>query len=414
MDAAWQGRIAEGFVWTKQTGTIGLGGLPDVNPDLVTYLSKPAAATADGAVVVGQAVTADYDGVAFRWTASEGMEVIATHFAEPVALSADGAVVLGKQTFGELPSHRVFRWTREGGAVDIALTPGQPVEPLDLSADGSTVLAESNRQIFVWTERTGAEPIELAPGLHGCTQGSVTRTSWRLSSEMSYGHVAGGTCINAADQLEPFVWSAQQGMVGLGTLDGYELDELFAVSEDGSVAVGLAKNDVGAALLVPHPFRWTETQGLRLLELPAGREFGGLLGGRWSMSRDGSIVVGWLFDTVGGPAVGSYRWSEATGPVELLPLAGYDRAEVHALSADGSVAAGTSYIHEDEVRSFATAVVWYADGVAHRVTDQLGLPIDDGLLQIAERVSSNGTLVGSGLTASARLLWHASPAASSP
>jgi probable HAF family extracellular repeat protein len=352
----------EGIVWTEATGTTALGGLPGVDRDIERTLSNPSAASADGSVVVGNAPTADGDPSAFRWTRTDGMEAIAGGIAAAVAVSADGSVVLGSQ---REPMSRAFRWTRDFGAVALEPLGGDDAtEPLYLSPDGATVLAASTgsagARLFSWTEASGTRAIDNLPGYTTCRQALPT-------ARLSYGFVAAGSCRNDAGGTEPFVWVGGERLLALGSvdaLDGFVPSEPVAVSADGSVAVGGASDvSIGS-----RPYRWTEAEGLELIELPAGFDTGAPVSDRAAMSEDGTVVVG----TMGGSARRSFLWSESSGAVVLEPLEGHDISDAYVVSADGSVAAGSSFRSGTAGPEDMTAVYWRADGVARRLADELG------------------------------------------
>jgi probable HAF family extracellular repeat protein len=80
--------------------------------------------SADGSVVVGVAFNADWQGRAFRWTASGGMQDLGTLGGrESVAygVSADGSVVVGWAQNATGDWH-AFRWTASGGMEDLNTT----------------------------------------------------------------------------------------------------------------------------------------------------------------------------------------------------------------------------------------------------------------------------------------------------
>jgi hypothetical protein len=114
------------------------------------------------------------------------------------------------------------------------------------------------------------------------------------------------------------------------------------------------------------------------------------------MSEDGTVVVG----TMGGGARRSFRWSVDSGAIVLQPLEGHDISDVYVVSADGSMAAGSSFrVGEADAIEDLTAVYWRADGVPHRVADELaaaGLDLDGGALGGAQFIQAPLGLVGHG------------------
>jgi probable extracellular repeat, HAF family len=116
-------------------------------------------------------------------------------------------------------------------------------------------------------------------------------------------------------------------MQDLGTLGGNS-STAYSVSADGSVVVGWA---IDAALQV-RAFRWTAAGGMQDL---------GTLGGNsstaYSVSADGSVVVGRAESATGQAR--AFRWTAAGGMQDLGTLGGRD-STANGVSADGSVVVG--------------------------------------------------------------------------
>jgi hypothetical protein len=388
---------AEGIVWTEATGTISLGGLPGALPIPFSALSDPRAFSADGSVVVGVARNAERELVPFRWTRADGMEPIAEDGAA-AAVSADGSVVVGVRA---LPAGGVFRWTRALGAETIVepLASGDSLRVVAMSPDGAMVLGESywndytTGRLFVWEEGAGTRAIENLPGYTACLFGSATFSD-------AQGVVAAGGCHDET-RGQPFVWTEQEGLVALGPADalgGYEAFKADAVSTDGTAAVGDAYRDGESRV-----YRWTEANGLELIELPDGYTNSNLAGRR-TMSKDGSVVVGLM----SGTSSHSFLWSASTGTVVLSPLEGHDTSFVAGVSADGSVAAGTSRSGDEG----GTSVYWRADGVPHSIAEELAIGgIELGASALDNTQGAQAPLgfcgYGSKDEVSTYLAWHA-------
>ena len=118
---------------------------------------------------------------------------------------------------------------------------------------------------------------------------------------------------------------------GLGYLPGYsDSSGVTGISTDGSVAVG---DSVGGS---ERAFRWTAASGMVDLGLLPG----GLYAEATGVSGDGSIVVGSCVTAdVHGHA---FRWTAATGMVDIGALPGVTGAGARGISADGSTIVGVS------------------------------------------------------------------------
>ena len=303
-----------------------------------------------------------------------------------------------------LPAKGVFRWTRALGAVTIVepLPGDDALRVLAVSPDGARVLGESSRsdhtaaRVCLWEEGAGTRAIENLPGQAWCQVELATFSQ-------SHGFIAAGACDSEAG-YEPFLWAGQDDLVALGPADAlgdYEPSSPGAVTADGSV-------DVGPAFLSDtesRTYRWTEANGFEFIQLPDGYTDGGAA----ALSEDGSAIIG----RRAGKGDHSFLWSASTGAVVLAPLAGHDTSYVRLMSADGSVAAGTSSF---ELEAW-TAVYWRADGVAHSIAEELaaaGIDLGPGVLM--EPVSTWTTTAPSPLgffgygskdEVSTHLGWHA-------
>ena len=132
-------------------------------------------------------------------------------------------------------------------------------------------------------------------------------------------------------------WS--QTLTWLGTLGG-DWSEAIAVSADGSVVVGVAKNAAGQS----RAFRWTRTGGMEDLGTLGGSESAAL-----DVSWDGSVVVGWAQDAAGRRW--AFRWTrmdrmQDIGKIISISLNSkvykvhVTESIAHAVSADGSKVIG--------------------------------------------------------------------------
>src|SRR5262249_51112564 len=129
-------------------------------------------------------------------------------------------------------------------------------------------------------------------------------------------------------QSESFRWTAQGGLQGLGNSIGARANSAIGISGDGSVIVGSFMDTYP----IGRPYVWTSTDGLRQLD-------GITEGDATGASFNGSVVVGRMATSSGYRA---YRWTQATGPVNLGVLPGGGESDGYGVSSDGSVIVGAS------------------------------------------------------------------------
>ena len=219
-------------------------------------------------------------------------------------------------------------------------TPSTFAFTTNISANGLIVvglvdsLTEPQGEPFRWTEETGMVGLGL-PEL--ATYGEAWATS--ADGSVVVGQVKMNTRMRRA-----FRWTLSEGMVFLGNLPGGGDDSsALGVSADGSVIVGWSESVFGA-----EAFRWTEAGGMvGLGDLPGGA-FNSIA---LDVSADGSVVVG-----AGDRSLSSgepFRWTEAGGMIGLGEmLGGSSTAEAVAVSADGSVVVGYAFNSDDKLEAF--------------------------------------------------------------
>lgn len=273
------------FRWSRQSGLQDLGTLGGVQ-------SEAYGISADGVVIVGRAEKGNLDRVAYRWTASTGMQPILDVSSKAFATSADGSVVVG--WYGRYPNMQAFRWRVGYGMQSLPYPHGYPsegyFEAFGVSADGETVVGDlgESARAFRWTAQTGTQLLG--------TLGGPSSEAMDVSAD---GSVIVGGSIDAQGRMRAYRWTAATGMQDLGAL---EIGQSFAhgVSGDGAVVVGISGNAQG----IFQAFRWTAATGMQNLNLVYASLLtnGSRLEGARNISPNGRYIVGWGFNAATGRA----------------------------------------------------------------------------------------------------------------
>ena len=179
------------FLWTADTGLVGLGRLPG-------YFSSMAyAVSADGSVIVGCAnfsgsSRASPEGEAFRWTADSGFVGLgyfsddsSFSYSSAVSVSADGSIVVGNCWRPHSNISEAFLWTAGEGMVSLGRLPDEGFIcsfALDVSDGGSAVVGCTgpmfNYLAFLWTSDEGM--VDLKDKLEGYY--GLDLTGWKLTA----------------------------------------------------------------------------------------------------------------------------------------------------------------------------------------------------------------------------------------
>jgi len=182
----------------------------------------------NGSIVVG----VNGGGGSFRWSASGGTQQLgsmtAGRWSTAVGVSGDGSVVVGYGNTKDQYNNeftRAFRWTPTGGMQSIgAISPYGNSAALAVNSDGSVIVGESGTQAFRWTAETGMVGLGSLPV--SCSARAVN---------------ADGSVIAGKAGYSAFRWTAATGMeMLLSDFDGQILAN--AMTSDGSIIVGQAGN----------------------------------------------------------------------------------------------------------------------------------------------------------------------------
>jgi len=278
----------------------------------------------DGSVIVGYDQT---DQVAYRWSMSEGHSFLGTlggALSAAYDVSADGKVVVGLSDTAGL-GQRAFRWTKEGGMVNLGnLGASGSSHAYGVNGDGSVVVGRSTAsdgrtQAFIWKASTGMRV------LGDLDVTSATSVAQGISDD---GTVVIGQRLSGMS-WEGFRWTESGGFHFIQSFNP------LGTSADGSVLVGRTPN--GAA-------RWTASSGVTLLGT-----LGGSMSEGFDISNNGSIIVGRSQDSSGQDR--AYYWTAAKGMVNLGTLGG-DSSSANGISGDGRFIVGDSSLANGMAKGF--------------------------------------------------------------
>lgn len=256
----------EAFLWTNETGMVGLG-MPLGSQD-----SFGTAVSNDGNTVVGLHGEPPpiFSTRAMRWTNGGGAVDFdpfpvgaASRFAS--GLSADGSTIVGDFQPDEFQDSAAYHWSG-GTLTEIDDSAGASA----VSADGSVVVGTdliihdtppATNEAFIWTAVDGLTRLGYLPG------GSGSSSAAGVSAD---GQVVVGGSFNASGSYEAFRWIEGGGMVGLGDLPGGIFESLANdTTADGRIVVG---SSIVGLTTTPFgvgpdydPFIWDATHGMRNL-----------------------------------------------------------------------------------------------------------------------------------------------------
>jgi hypothetical protein len=215
------------------------------------------------------------------------------------AVSADGTVVLGEVSgvFGGATTARPFRWTVESGSEVVPLPSviraDVSVRPWSISGDG------------------------------GFWVGEFRSTSAASSFPMPIGGPTEPVDVNTP--LPMF-------MLPPGGTAGFAFD----TDDDGSMSVG---NFYDPAATGTQAVRYSETGMSVALPNPFGQS--SPLASANAVTRDGTILAGTVKDTMGNVYVNFWGAAGSDAPGMVRTLAGITDVEVHGVSGDAAMTAGT-------------------------------------------------------------------------
>lgn len=319
--------------------------LPDVGVTNLGHLGDGYASayrvSEDGRVVVGSSrVDKDYLNP-FRWTLS-GITNLATLSGLSGRTSADGVSADGVVfALTDHASHHAYRWTENGGKVDLGSLGGMDTIATGLSSDGAVVVgnssrADSNWRAFRWTQSGGM--VELSGGGPDSSAAAASADGSVVVGAVSSFVDTDGDGMPDLD-VKAARWTQSGGMVSLGALGG-SISFANGVSGDGSVVVGQSSTTNGKS----HAFRWTQSGGMV--------DLGTLESDDWAdytessaegVSADGKVVVGFVKRDSGETI--AFRWTQKMGMQTINEWAGLRDSitfnSANSTNRDGSIVVGT-------------------------------------------------------------------------
>lgn len=248
------------------------------------------------------------------------------------AISRDGSAVTG-HCYSFDGYRRAFRWTRAGGIQDLGVLLGATSSHGGAcSGDGATIAGDSGvgfdgpTRAFRWTADGGMQDL-----------GITAESGWSWSrAASSDGSTVVGDYVTTDGYVRAFLWTDAGGAHDLGLWPGGHSASANAISDDGSTVAGSAEAGINHTIA----FRWTCDGGVQDLGSLACEWFD--VSGAEAISSDGSITVGFSYLDNGDNTAccRATRWTETGGVQDLGALPGQAGSMATAISGDGSVIAG--------------------------------------------------------------------------
>ncbi|CAE7640657.1 unnamed protein product [Symbiodinium necroappetens] len=275
----------QGFVWTEETGVIGVGDLPGGD-----FYSVVTDVSDTGFVFCGE--SNDETGRrAFRLTLEDGMTALGEGHGtggidvlNVVAISDDGSIIWGN---GDSPSQLLtpFRWTESTGTLEF---PFPLLEGYVKDADGDGTRAVG----FDYFYNTAWGSSGVGTFFHD--HGEPNESSAEGVSADGEFIVGSWEPQRNSNDANAFSWQEGVGNVDLGRLPGHRFAVARAVSADGGVIVGMSR---GNSVTTEKAMIWTPEDGMHSLAYVLINNYGLDLGG-WQLkdavdvSHDGRVIVG--------------------------------------------------------------------------------------------------------------------------
>ena len=285
-------------VWDRGSGL-----RPLTNGALSGVTGSIRCITPDGQTLVGMGDTGEGQGI-FVWNQSVGLvQIENSESAQVVAVSNDASVIAGRVEGTN--ATEAFRWTQADGFVVLGDpdNEGRDVIAEGISGDGSVLVGHINNHLnarqsenaFRWVDGEGIDLLPAPPSVvNECEATGVSYDGSRIVGYQDTRFV-----------YEPCYWDGPIGVIGLGVyIEDYQA-YADAVSDDGTVVAGTAREPVDIFETPTYePFIWTEADGFTSLRDVIVHQIGFNLDDYEfnkiiAMSPDGKIVMGVIRDVPG-------------------------------------------------------------------------------------------------------------------
>ena len=246
---------------------------------------------------------------AFIWAEDDGMTDIGHlndlgkwTFANEINERGD---IAGSSRTTETGSDHAFLWTEQDGMTDLGVLGRHRSNARGINNRGDVVgwsyVAPRGWHAFLWTQEQGMIDLGIFEGANATSIATAVNDRRIVVGSSSFGE-------KGDEKSYPFVWSEEDGMTYLGSIDnipGAALD----INNRGEI-IGVSRNDSGQAVAV----LWKKNR--EIIELG---NFGGIFGQPFSINELGEIVgVSRDTDGVGQPFI----WTMDGGMQKLETLPG--------------------------------------------------------------------------------------------
>lgn len=295
-------------------------------------------------------------------------------------MSADGRVVVGV-------SHQIsrefdaFRWEEGEGIASVGSGIVNRNIAYGVSPDGNVIVGMAGQLASYWSDENGFNVLGDFPGGYESSYAVAVSERGRKIVGSGYGPLF----------QEAFVWTKDNGLRGLGSLPMDNSSSATNITPDGNTVFGysfLAQSETCCDRV--QAFRWTESDGMRLLfDLPQGINVSGLAG----VSSDGKAIVGSLRHDE--DTVTAFRWTQEGGLLSLGTLPESNSSNARDVSDDGRIVIGYVVTSTADYESFVWDSIHGMRSLRDVLASEYGMEeqLTGWTLNFAEGMSNDGRVV---------------------